>query len=517
MVKMRKPNIIYILGDDHRADYTAAAGHPIIETPAFDQLAREGVYFENAFCTSPTCTPSRACHYLGQWERKHGVNFNSDSALTENAWEKSFPMILKKNGYFTGWVGKNHVPAGTTGYSSGYFENVFDYWYGNHGHSFFYVKEKKGGRIYSNARADTQVEVFEEGVMNFLAPQRDFLNRCASPLRERPANKPFCLCVTFNLPHDCGTGDMQLRPADGDLYITKYRDRFNDFPLPKTYKSRNSILDPKIPLDVYNGVLIPQYDYIHTQETMREKIVRICQTVTGVDRFLGRLREKLKEIGEDENTIIVFSTDHGIHHGEFGLGGKNLLYEPDIRIPLVIYDPRMDKKYTGKKISSMTAVPDIAPTLMELLGYEKPASMQGESLMPVIRGEKEKVRNELFTEAIMDIQNYPRSESVRGEQFKYIRYFARKEDPAQNHLLYKGTLDDYNTCLNSTLFFGEQPVYEELYDLQNDKYEEKNLAKDPAHSGELDYYRKRILELGTKAREDERNPDTYMNIPGGGL
>ena len=149
-----KPNIIYILGDDHRADYTGTAGHPIIETPAFDQLAHDGVYFENAFCTSPLCMPSRACHYLGQWERKHGVNFNSKSALKENTWEKSFPMILKRDGYFTGWVGKNHIPAGETGYTSGYFESVFDYWYGNHGHSYFYVKEKPGGKIYSNARAE---------------------------------------------------------------------------------------------------------------------------------------------------------------------------------------------------------------------------------------------------------------------------------------------------------------------------------------------------------------------------
>ena len=514
---MRKPNIIYILGDDHRADYTATAGHPIIETPAFDQLAREGVYFENAFCTSPLCTPSRACHYLGQWERKHGVNFNSDSALTESAWEKSFPMILKRDGYFTGWVGKNHVPAGKAGYSGGYFEKVFDYWYGNHGHSYFYVKERKGGEIYSNAGADTQVEVFEEGAMNFLSPNDGFFGRCKSPLRKRPADQPFCLCVTFNLPHDCGTSDMQLRPSDGELYKSKYRSRFNDFPLPKTYKGSYSITEPKIPVNVYNGVQIPHYDYVHMPETMREKIVRTCQTVTGVDGFLGRLREKLKETGEDENTIIVFSTDHGIHFGEFGLGGKSLLYEPDIRIPLVIYDPRMDKKLTGQRIKSAAAVPDIAPTLMELLGYEKPASMQGESLMPVIRGEKEKVRSELFTEALMDIQNYPRSESVRGERYKYIRYFARKEDPAQTGRLFRGTLDDYNTCLNSTVFYGEQPVYEELYDLQNDIHEEKNLAADPAHNGELGYFRKRIVELGQKYREDEKVPDTYMNIPGGGL
>jgi arylsulfatase A-like enzyme len=293
-------------------------------------------------------------------------------------------MILKENGYFIGWVGKNHVPAGKGGYEGGYFEKVFDYWYGNHEHSHFYPKEYPRGKIYSNSKFDTQVEIFEEGAMNFLDPCDDFINSCISPLSKRDEDKPFCLCITFNLPHDNGTNTMQLRPTDDPLYKSKYRDKTNEFPLPKTYKSAWDNYEPKLPKNVYNGEQIPAYDYVRMVETLREKIVRTAQTVTGVDRMIGNLRKKLEELGEDENTVILFSTDHGLHFGEFGLGGKNFLYETDIRIPLVIYDPRFENKYKGQTKSEMVAVPDIAPTILSLAGIDVPDSMQGVSLLPLI-------------------------------------------------------------------------------------------------------------------------------------
>ena len=92
-----RPNIIYILGDDHRADYLGVAGHPVLKTPELDRLAAEGTYFPEAFCTSPLCTPSRASHYLGQWERKHGINFNSGQAVSPATGEK-LSQLLKEAG-----------------------------------------------------------------------------------------------------------------------------------------------------------------------------------------------------------------------------------------------------------------------------------------------------------------------------------------------------------------------------------------------------------------------------------
>jgi len=514
-MKKNKPNFIYILGDDHRADNLGCAGHPVIKTPNIDAMAEHGVLFNNAFCTSPVCTPSRASHLLSQWERRHGVNFNSRSAVSENAWRNSLPCVLRENGYFTGWVGKNHVPVGQGGYESGTFEKSFDYFYGNHSHSYFYVKEHPLNNIYSNSDYDTQVEVFEQGAMNFLQPDKKFLDSCISPLPERDVAKPFCLCVTFNLPHDCATLEMRLRPEDDELYKTAYRDRFMDFPLTATYRNSWTQPPPKIPEEVYNRVQIPCYDYVRTPETMREHMVRIAQVVTAIDGMIGRLRVKLDELGFADNTVIIFSTDHGLLHGEYGMGGKNLLYEPAIRIPMVIYDPTLPQESRGRKIEKMVCVEDIAPTVLELAEIERPATYQGSSLLPLMKsGDCAGWRDSLFFEVNMDIQNYPRSDGIRTEHYKYIRYFKRQEDPAQKNLLFKGTLDDYKYCLNSTIYFGEQSVYEELYDLINDPFETVNLADAPGYSEIKNQLGSHLIELGQKIKGGTQPPETveYENI-----
>ncbi len=504
----KRPNIIYILGDDHRAEQLECRGNPVVQTPNIDQLAREGVLFSNAFCTSPACTPSRTCHYLGQWERKHGINFNSDSSVAPQAWANSFPAKLKEQGYFTGWVGKNHVPAGDGGYESGYFEEVFDYWYGNHGHSGFYPKEIPGaGVIYHNAQLNTQVEIFEEGALNFLNPRKEFIENAAFPLPRRPEDKPFCLCVTFNLPHSHGTGNMELRPSDDEIYKSLYRDRFRDVPIPDTYISFDKISQPRVPLDVYNGIYIPSYDYVRRPQFLKERRVREYQTITGMDRMLGRIREELELQGLADNTIIVFSTDHGIHHGEHGLGGKCFLYEEDLRIPMVVYDPRLPENRRGQVREEMVAVPDLAPTMMELAGFDTPSTMQGESLCPLLNNQDTQWREELFVEQLMDIQNYPRSEGVRTKDWKYIRYFRRMEDPAQANRKFRGTMNNYIDCLSSTLK-DEQPVHEELYNLKEDSGERYNVAPDKSCSDVLEKLRTKTTELGWKYREDENPPLT---------
>ena len=509
-----RPNVIYILGDDQRHDLLGAAGHPILRTPHLDQLAAEGTIFSNAFCTSPLCTPSRVSHYLGQWERKHGVNFNSGTAVSPEAWAQSFPMRLKDAGYYTGWVGKNHTPIGThelppseNGYESGYMEQTFDYWYGNHGHSGFYPKEREnGGAIYRNAAADTQPEVFAEGVRNFLAPDPGFLSSCESPLPERDTDRPFCLCVTFNLPHGASTGTMQLRPEDDEIYKSLYRDRFGEFPLPATYHPWTQGYQ-KLPRALWDGVWIPQYDYVKGPVTLRERMVRQCQTVTGVDRFVGQLRDWLRELNLADNTIIVFSTDHGIHYGEHGIGGKVFMYEEDLRIPMIVHDPHIGHEAAGQRRDELVLVEDLAPTILELCGMEPGAGMQGSSLAPILRGERPDWREAFFAENLFDHQNYPRCECVRTDQWKYIRYFARSEDPAQAEMRIRGTLDAYDECRTSSLH-GEPVAYEELYDLTVDPNEEHSLAEDPAHAVTLGELRLLIQSEGLAAYDNTKSPDT---------
>jgi len=504
-----RPNIIYILGDDHRADYLGCMGHPVVRTPNLDQLADEGVLFTHTYCTSPACTPSRACHYTGLWERTHGINFNSNSSMSPDAWKDSFPMRLKQAGYFTGWVGKNHVPVGDGGYESGYLESVFDYWYGNHGHSEFYPKETPLGKIYHNAALDTQIEVFEEGVRNFLDPQGQFVNTCSPPLARRPGDRPFCLCLTFNLPHGYGTGTMQLRSDDDDLYRGAYRNQINDMPLQESYLSYDdSVNNPKLPHHVYSNRRIAQYDYVKIPSFLKERQVRTCQVVTGMDRMIGHLRQQLEHLYLADNTIIIFSTDHGLHHGEHGLGGKCFLYEEDIHIPLIVYDPRLPVEQRGQVREELALVPDLAPTVLDLVDLSVPEIMQGSSLLPLIRGEHPPWRSDFFAEQLLDIQDYPRSECVRSEEWKYIRYFQRTKDPTFHTLDGTfGTKEDYVESLSSTIN-GEQPIYEELFHLTDDLHEKNNLAGDPQFAEILESMRNRILELGKQALGSDNTPRT---------
>ena len=487
--------MVFILADDQRADYLGCYGHPVLRTPHIDALAARGTRFTNAYVTSAACTPSRTCFFLGQWERKHGINFNSNSSLAPEAFANSYPAHLRGAGYFTGYVGKNHTPVGAGGYKSGYLERQYDYWYGNHGHTLFYPKDRHP--IYRNAKADTQPEVLIEGAKNFLAPEDQFL-AAGEFLKRRPADRPFFLNVCFNLPHSAGTGSMRQKPTDPELYRTAYRDRAAELRLPKTYIAQADIKTPKIPRDVYSGIFIPSYNYVKTPEGMREQQILTCQAVSGIDRLVGALVEQLQALGLAENTIIVYASDHGLFHGEHGLGGKVLLYEEAIRIPLIVYDPRLPKQAKAPDPFALSV--DVAPTILSLCGVPAPATMQGRSLVPLIRGERAPWRDDFFCENLFTEQEYPRVEGVRGRDWKYIRYFRRLDPGSGKPYPYAGTLE--------ASMRGEKPVYEELFHLAEDPREEQNLAGNRKYGGRLDEMRRRCQKLVAEAKGGPGQPLT---------
>jgi arylsulfatase A-like enzyme len=277
-------------------------------------------------------------------------------------------------------------------------------------------------------------------------------------------------------------------------------------PLPPTYRPWGEDFR-KLPAHVWNGVWIPQYDYVKSPTTLRERQVRTCQTVTGVDRFVGELREQLDRLGLADNTIIVFSTDHGLHHGEHGLGGKVFMYEQDLRIPLVVHDPRVPAAGRGQARDELVVAPDLAPTVLELCGLDPSGGMQGRSLAPLLRGEAPAWRDALFAENLFDHQNYPRCECVRTRDWKYIRYFARTEDASQAGRRIRGTLDAYGETRLRSLR-GERPIHQELYHLAADPHEERDLSADASAAGVLDELRGRIDALGTTALDGQETTAT---------
>ena len=496
-----RPNVIVVLADDMRVGYTGYEGHPLIETPHLDQLADGATVFTNAFATSAACTPSRTSLLSGEWERRHGVNFNSDSAMSNEAWARTYPMLLKDVGYYVGYIGKNHTPLGRNedgviGYESAVMDSSFDYWYAGHKHLGFYPKDKKQHAIFANAKADTQVEIMEEGMENFFTPDKAF-QEGYNFLDSRPQDRPFALLLNFNVPHGSSTGTMELRETDPALYRTTYRDQLEQIELAPTYIAEADIVTPKIPPEVYNGEYIKTYNYVKNPDDMREREIRTMQTVSGIDKLLGKLLAKLEAQGVADNTVIVFTSDHGLLHGEHGLGGKVLLYEPSVSVPFFVYDPRTADTRAPQS-DALVALADIAPTLLELAGLPAPAEMQGESLAPLMRGEQTGWRDAIFLENNMTIQNYPRMEGVRTQRSKYIRYFDKAKD------------QEYADMLVATIN-GEEPVYEELYDLANDPTESHNLAGDPSHAGTLDQLRAQNAQL-VKDLRGEGPHDTYFQI-----
>lgn len=497
-----QPNFIFILTDDQSYGYLGCEGNDIVQTPNIDKLASEGVHFTNAHITSAICTPSRVSILLSQYERRHGVNFNSGTSVSEEAWANAYPAVMRKAGYYTGWIGKNHAPVGQGGYESGLMEKSFDYWYAGHGHLSFYPKDRHA--IFKNATSDTQVEVIQEGLDDFLDNETK-LEGAMQFIGQRPANQPFMLSICFNLPHSAGTGTMKMKPGDDELYKTAYRDL--EIPLPDNYIAKAEITNPKLP----GNLLLAEnrqagYDFVDTPDAVRERYIRQLQAMTGIDRLVGKLRDKLREQKLDKNTVLVFTSDHGLFMGQYGLGGKALCYEVTTHVPMIIYDPQAPAKARKTKSTELVQSIDIGPTMLARAGIPIPDTYQGKDLNPLLQGQDQKVRKYLFTENLWSTHfGNPRCEAVQDEEWKYIRYYENNNFPALKKIAYA---KDLGLSANKMLYavhdpgmavyrdyveaplMGEEAVYEELYHLKIDPQELRNLADEPQYSEQLEVMKK---------------------------
>ncbi|SFW66277.1 sulfatase-like hydrolase/transferase [Cellulophaga fucicola] len=497
-----KPNIVFILTDDQSYDLLGCTGNTIVQTPNIDKLADNGVLFTNAHVTSAICTPSRISILLSQFERKHGVNFNSGTSVSDVAWQNSYPVVMRNNGYYTGWVGKNHAPIGKGGYQSGLMEKSFDYWYAGHGHLGFYPKDNHA--IFNDAIAFTQPEIINEGIDDFLDPNARKLKGALHFLENRPADKPFMLSINFNLPHGAGTNSMKLKDSDDDIYKTLYRDIA--IPLPDNYIAKKDITSTKLPVSLFHTEdRQTGYNYVDTPATIKERYIRELQAMTGIDRLIGNLLQKLKALKLDKNTIIIFTSDHGLFGGQQGLGGKALCYEQTTHVPIIVFDPNATKKQRGLKSDALVQTIDIAPTMLAYADIKAPETFQGTDISDLIKDSKIEVRDYVYTENLWSTHfGNPRCESVQTKNWKYIRYYKNNNFSATkeikyakqigipiNEMLYSmhdPQIATYRDYIDSPLY-GEQPVYEELYNLKEDSAELNNLAENLEYATVLDNLR----------------------------
>ena len=202
-----------------------------------------------------------------------------------------------------------------------------------------------------------------------------------------------------------------------------------------------------------------------TPEMYQESVKGYYRLIAGIDDSVKQIRDELKKLKLDDNTVIIFMGDNGFFLGEHGLAGKWFAHEESIRVPLIIYDPRIESTNEGKSCEGIALNIDIAPTILDLAGEKVPEKMQGRSLLPLLKNQNKNWRKDFFYEHLFDHTTIPKSVGVRTENWKYIRYPD------------------------------EKPVFEELYDLKKDPFEEKNLSTNKTFQSVLKKLRRRCDEL----------------------
>jgi arylsulfatase A-like enzyme len=479
----KRLNIIFLLTDDQRARTLSISDHPIINTPSLDRLASNGVRFTNAFVADPTCMPSRVTFLTGLYERVHGVGFSSEHDLTQEQWSYTYPALLGKNGYYTGFIGK----LGVERYPfRGSPLKEFDFWRGHDGWASFFPKAKTNCQTYKDSEEDIVTPIMAESMERFLD--------------SRPEDKPFCLSVSFSAPHGSISGSMfpeegggnkrMTRPADENvrlqghpIYGGLYRD--NDIDIPKECGTDT---DPHIPTDILRQEGRKRtYSYAYTRETCIEHHYRYYQLITGIDQAVGQLLDSLRKRGLYEDTVIIFSSDHGLLMGEYGMGGKALLYDLTTKVPLVVYDPTLPKSKRGKDNDEFVLSTDVAPTILEYAGIKPPDFIQGRSLVKLIHDSEIDWRKDIFVENLYTGRFNPLIEAVREKGWKYVRYF-----PNPGHKNGREVLARSGYYVEEDIDFrGKQPIYEQLFNLETDPQENHNMVGNSKYNSILKRLRKR--------------------------
>jgi arylsulfatase A-like enzyme len=337
--KPRRPNVLFVIADQWRAEAFGFAGNPDVKTPNLDRLAHESVWFTNTVSTLPVCCPTRASLLTGQRALTHGV-FMNDVPLSPQA--KTLPKVLAAAGYDTGFIGKWHVDGhGRSAYIPPERRQGFRYWKAlecthDYGHSFYYADgpEKRTWEGYDAVAQTSDAQQF----------LRDHAH----------SDSPFLLFLSWGPPHE----PYQTAPEH-------YR---------SLYDAARLTLRPNVPAE--------------RREQARQDLAGYYAHCTTLDECMGQLLQTCRELGLEENTIVVFTSDHGDMLWSHGAEKKQQPYEESCRVPLLLrLPPRFGRQ--GKRLPATIATEDILPTLLRLCGLTVPSTVQGLDFSKVIFGGKD--------------------------------------------------------------------------------------------------------------------------------
>lgn len=467
--KKKQPNIIYIMTDDHAAHAIGAYGGRLSGldlTPNLDQLASEGMRFENAFCNNSICTPSRASIITGQYPQTNGV-LDLDIRLEP---EKQYlPKELKKLGYSTAIIGKWHLHIEPT---------AFDYYKVLPGQGKYFNPNfnEKGKGEWPNNKVKSEghsSDVITDLSINYI--------------KNRDKTKPFFLMHHFKAPHD----------------FFEYAPRYEDFlanteiPEPSSLyyqpnwgsegtRGKNDSLINYIGTSISDRHMYRDYNLFFFEDTLSPGpesahlayqlyLKRYLRCVKGVDDNLGRFFDFLKEEGLWENTVIIYTSDQGMMLGEHDLQDKRWMYEESMRMPFIVHYPKMIE--AGSVTDLLINNTDYAPTMIELAGGETPEYMQGKSFINTLKGKEEKNwRTATYYRYWMHIIHHyvPAHFGVRTKDYKLMFHYGK-------HYLPESEFAEHYWAKQ---YFGiekETPHTWEFYDLKNDPQELNNRYNDPQY------------------------------------
>ncbi len=377
-----RPNIVFVLSDNQNYKFMGCAGHPFLETPNMDRLARGGVQFVNAFVTTSLCSPSRASFLTGKYAHTHGVRNNF------TPWDgshRTFLEMLEDAGYETAFIGKWHMP--------GKLPELKDV------DPFITFTLQGGQGRYVNcplivngeetpSRKPYITEELTDHAIEFIEKERD---------------APFCLYLAHKAVHHRWTPPAHLT----NLYEGEKP------PFPEGF-------DPWIP--VTRGHLFEGTNQGFASQLYRD----YCRTIVALDEQLGRLLDRLDALGVTENTLVVFAGDNGFFWGEHELFGTGRWpYDDSIRVPFIVRFPGVIPD-SGRRAEQMVLNIDVAPTFLEAAGVPIPGDMEGASFLPILRSASAPGRDAFLYEYFKDFPyRVPPTKGVRTGKYMYIEYEGR--------------------------------------------------------------------------------------------
>jgi N-acetylglucosamine-6-sulfatase len=417
----KQRNVVFILSDDHRYDAMGFMGHPFLETPHMDSIAKNGVHLKNAFVTTSLCSPSRASILTGLYTHKHRV-IDNNRLVPDGT--RFFPEWLQKAGYSTAYIGKWHMGGDTDEPRPG-----FDHWVSFRGQG-HYLAPGPNYTLNVNGERAKQKGYITDELTDYAV---DWLEE------QKAGEKPFFMYLSHKAVH------ANFTPAK--RHEGRYEDAPFEKPSSEALSDENYEGKPRWLRDQRNSWHGVDFPY-HSSLDVERYYKRYCESLLAVDDSVGRVVAQLKKMGIHDETMVIYMGDNGFMFGEHGLIDKRVAYETSIRVPMMMQCPELFGG--GRVVDQMVANIDIGPTIMQACGLKRPDHMDGRSFIPLAQGRRIGWRD-YFLYVYYWEKNFPQSPTVfslRGNQYKYNTYY--------------GLWDT-----------------DELYDIKNDPGESKNLIADP--------------------------------------